>query len=378
MSIILITGGCGFIGKHLSLNLRRHDVIVRILDNLLPQVHGDAPDLHWLEAAGIDLIRGSVSDPTVCACALAGVDVVVHLAAETGTGQSMYEMRQYVDTNVTGTATLLEACRAAEIKQLVLTSSRAVYGEGAWRCEQCGKVHPRMRSFENIRNTASMSDEHDRRWNPRCPICGRYAVEFLPTSEAEACTPTSVYGISKLAQEQLVSLLHTSGMICSTLRLFNVYGPGQSLSNPYTGVLGVFANRARLGKEIDLYEDGDIIRDFVYIEDVVRAIEAAIGMRQPCLCNIGSGSPTTIGDLASAVVLHTRSRSQVSITGNTRLGDVRGLVADIAEAERTLGWRPQVSLEEGLAHYLDWALASTFEDRYEQSLEELKRKGLYV
>ncbi|MBI5526058.1 MAG: NAD-dependent epimerase/dehydratase family protein [Deltaproteobacteria bacterium] len=366
---ILVTGGCGFIGKALSLGLVAGGHRVRVLDNLSVQVHGPNPDLAWLEAHAIDLIKGSVCDPTACDTAVAGMDCVVHLAAETGTGQSMYELRRCVDVNATGTATVLEACCKACVKKFVLSSSRAIFGEGLWNCAVCGPVHPGIRV---LRRTTGVG------WNPTCPRCGSPAESMLPTPEDTDPQPVSVYGMTKLAQEQLVTLVrNNTGMDVAILRFFNVFGPGQSLRNAYTGVLGVFVNRARAGRHIDVYEDGNILRDFVHIDDVVDATKKAIGLEGPVTCNIGSGKSVSIGDAAREIIALCRSDSEITLTGKTRAGDVRGLVADIAAARKALGWEPRVDFRAGLETFVRWALASEYEDHYDESLKELSSRGLY-
>jgi dTDP-L-rhamnose 4-epimerase len=282
----------------------------------------------------------------------------------------MYEMSRYMDTNVRGTAVLLDACVRARVPQVVLSSSRAVYGEGSWRCDACGPVHPGLR-LPSKEGTAIT-------WNPLCPRCRRPAASLLPTHEGESADPVSVYGISKLAQEQLVDMAGRAfGLDCSILRFFNVFGPGQSLSNPYTGVLAVFVNRARLGRPLDLYEDGRIVRDFVHVDDVVRALMLAAEKRPRCPVNIGSGRTVTIGEIAGMVVRLTRSSSPLQITGKSRVGDVRGLVADLSRAGTALGWAPEVAFEDGLRSFVEWASRSAPTDSYEGSLAELKDKGLY-
>jgi len=371
IKMFLITGGCGFIGRHLSIELRRQGHVVRVLDTLSPQVHGLSPDLGWMADHGVELVRGSVTDPQACEEALAGADHVFHLAAETGTGQSMYELRRYMDTNVTGTAVLLEACARAGVRRLVLSSSRAVYGEGTWRCATCGPVHPRLRELPEPGRPPQ--------WSPLCPRCGRPVADALPTQESESCQPVSVYGVSKLAQEQLVELCgKASGLSCGILRFFNVFGPGQSLQNPYTGVLAVFVNRARLGRPLDLYEDGRILRDFIFIDDVVRALVLAMERQTAGPLNIGSGRVVTIEEIARTIASLTGSSSEFVVTGKTRFGDVRGLVADLSAAEAALGWTPAISFERGLEAFVGWASELPAEDSYENSLAELKQKGLYL
>lgn len=339
------------------------------MDCLTEQVHGPTPDLSWLDESGIELVRGSVCDSQTCVDALAGIDTIVHLAAETGTGQSMYEIRRYLDTNVTGTGVLLEACIQKQVRKVVLSSSRAVYGEGMWICARCGPVHPSLRPS----GTGPSNN-----WAPLCPTCQAHVVDLLPTPEDAPNDPTSVYGISKLTQELLVRRLREAHSLdVSILRFFNVFGPGQSLSNPYTGVLAVFLNRARQNRTIDLYEDGQIIRDFVFVDDVVEAVAAAIRVHNPPVCNIGSGRIASIRELAETITRLVDSVSHLVITGKGRAGDVRGLQADINRAANALAWAPQVSLEEGLEHFVAWAACQPFEDLYEQSLSELSLRGLY-
>jgi len=369
MSHILVTGGCGFIGKHLSLELSRGGHRVRILDTLSPQIHGDDPDLGWLDDAGIVLMRGSVCDPDACARAVDGVDAVVHLAAETGVGQSMYEIRRYMDVNVTGTATILEEVQRGEVERFVLSSSRAVYGEGTWRCTHCGPVHPTLRGFES---------GETRQWNPPCPVCGETVQTLLPTSESGTFDPVSVYGISKAGQERLTLLSgRSSGVACTALRFFNVFGPGQSLRNPYTGVLAVFVNRARGNKPIDVFEDGNILRDFVYIDDVVNAILRALETESPDPFNIGSGRAISILEIARQIVKELGAGSAITITGKGRVGDVRGIVGDTSLAHSCLGWTPSIGFEEGLSRFVSWAHGESYSDTYERSLRELETKGLY-
>jgi dTDP-L-rhamnose 4-epimerase len=367
---ILVTGGCGFIGRKLCLRLRKMGLRVRILDNLAPQVHGTSPDLSWISDASVEFIQGSVCQPEICHRAVHEMQVIVHLASETGTGQSMYEIRRYMDVNVTGTATIIEAAIQAGIEQLVLTSSRAVYGEGTWGCVKCGPVHAPARRYSH-----ATPDN----WNPICPKCGEHLSELLPTAETESLEPTSIYGLSKLAQEQMARVVENSSSLrCSILRLFNVYGPGQALNNPYTGVLGVFINRARLGETLDLYEDGNILRDFVHVEDVNDAVVRALDKQQSVIANIGSGTTVSISELAQAIITACSSRSGTRITGKTRRGDVRGGLADIHIARQLLNWQPKINFEDGLKDYVAWALEQTFEDRYELSLEELRKAGIYA
>ena len=215
-------------------------------------------------------------------------------------------------------------------------------------------------------------------WNPVCPGCGQHLAEPLPTAETESLDPTSIYGVSKLAQEHMTRVAQSSSSLrCSILRFFNVYGPGQALNNPYTGVLGVFVNRARLGQTLDVYEDGNILRDFVHVDDVAGAIESALDRPGAIVANVGSGTAISIMELAQAVIAACSSRSERNVTGKTRKGDVRGGLADIRAARRLLDWQPAVRFEDGLTGYIAWALQQPFEDRYARSLEELGKAGIY-
>ena len=369
MNKILVTGGCGFIGEVLCRQLVRAGYQARILDSLTEQIHGNNPDLGWIEDDGIELLRGSVVDRHACKIALKDVNVVVHLAAETGTGQSMYELTRYTQTNVLGTAMLLEECRIQRVKRFVLASSRAVYGEGPWECFQCGRVYPQTRS---VNATEPES------WNPKCPRCGKRTSHLLPAREDDPLAPSSVYGMSKQAQEQLLLMTAPAiGLGYSILRFFNVFGPGQSLKNPYTGVLTVFINRARLHKTLDLYEDGDVLRDFIYVDEVARAIHLAIDSSESGIYNIGSASTLSIQRLAELIIRATDSSSVTKVTGKMRVGDVRGLVADNSLAARVLGWQPQVDSENDIKRCVQWALQFDCEDGYEQSLKQLEEHKLY-
>jgi dTDP-L-rhamnose 4-epimerase len=370
MAKILVTGGCGFIGKALCMQLARNGYKVRVLDSLTEQIHGSNPDLGWTQDYGIDLIRGSVVIRQDCKISLKDVDSVVHLAAETGTGQSMYELTRYMETNVLGTAMLLEECRMRRVKRFVLASSRAVYGEGAWECLQCGRVYPQTR---NVNGTGVPES-----WNPKCPQCGRHTSRLLPTKEDDPLAPTSIYGMSKQAQEQLLLMTAPAiGLGYGILRFFNVFGPGQSLKNPYTGVLSVFINRARLHKTLDLYEDGEVLRDFIYVDEVTRAIQLALDSSDSAIYNIGSAATLSIRRLAELIIRATDSSSVTKVTGKMRLGDVRGLVADNSRAARALPWQPLVDYENDIKRFVQWALQFDCEDRYEQSLKELEKHKLY-
>jgi len=285
---ILITGGAGFIGRHLTSRLQSAGHRVRWLDNLDPQVHGSeaAGDPDYTSAAD-EMVRGDVRVREDWQTALEDVDAVIHLAAQTGTAQSMYRVADYTDVNVGGTGLLWDilANDKTRVKKLVVASSRAVYGEGAYRCAaRCGLVVPEPRSKSQLESA---------HWEPRCPICGEEARP-VATSEASAPQPASLYASTKLAQETIsLTMGRALGISTAVLRLQNVYGPGQSLRNPYTGIISIFSNQMRQNLPVNVYEDGRESRDFVYVGDVADITMHALRVdNSPLLVNVGSGCPT--------------------------------------------------------------------------------------
>lgn len=376
MKKILITGGAGFIGSHLALLLTRRGNAVRILDPLTTQVHGLVPrGLDWLVRRDIEFMRGSVTHRPDVVRSLDGITHVVHLAAETGTGQSMYEIDKYFRVNVQGTATLLdvmqnESC-GDNIKSVVVASSRATYGEGAYICPDHGKVYPESRQ----RLQMSRSE-----FNPACPVCGG-VLSLTPTPEDAPLKPMSVYGLTKQVQEQAVLLFaRTRGINGFGLRYQNVYGPGQSLKNPYTGILAVFSNLARQNQLIEIYEDGEESRDFVYIDDVAEATARSIDYPGNFVgaLNVGSGQATSVVTVARAIKEFFDSKSSIKVTGAYRAGDIRHNVADVARIKQVLDFVPGVSFNEGLYNFLSWASGQAPEDKvaYTRSVEELSARGL--
>ena len=383
---ILITGGAGFIGRHVARECINRCHSVTILDNYSEQIHGTKPFrelerelrsfiLGDSDAQGdcLRLVRGDVCDPHGLTKALAGVEAVVHLAAETGTGQSMYEVSRYERVNIGGTAVLLELLVSGAllgVRRLVLASSRAVYGEGKYRCGSCGIVYPGARSLQAL--AAGV-------FEPACPCC-RQPCLAVPTDEQSPVAPSSFYGLTKLVQEEMVRLFAGPANVSAfILRFQNVYGPTQSLRNPYTGILSIFTNLARANEPINIFEDGQESRDFVYVEDVARATCACVESPSEGIhtLNIGSGQAVRVIEVAEAVVRHLRSRSAVTVTGQFRVGDVRHNVADLNASAAALGYRPTVAFANGIGRFLDWAVGQQVEPaRYEQSLEEMRKKGL--
>ena len=368
---VLITGGAGFIGRNLTRALLAEGHQVRVLDPLATQVHGATATVPP-ELAGAEFVPGDIRDPGALAAVLDGIEAVAHLAAETGVGQSMYEINRYVDVNDRGTACLLEALIAyGQPVRLVLASSRAVYGEGLYRCPGCGEVAPPARGGAALEQGS---------WEPRCPGCGG-PLTPIATHEGAPANPGSVYAATKLAQEHLCRIVGAAyGLSVVILRYFNVYGPGQSLSNPYTGILSTFYTRARSGKAIDVFEDGQESRDFVYIDDVVDATRRALIAPEPppgAAINVGSGVTTTVEELAREVVRLGGWDVPVRVTGAFRVGDVRHAVADPTRARQLLGFTARVSLDEGLRRWLAWAESSEFRDSTETAARQLAERGLF-
>jgi dTDP-L-rhamnose 4-epimerase len=370
----LITGGAGFVGRSLVQALLQDGRRVRVLDSLSTQIHGPEPRLPP-ELEGAEFLHGDVRDADRLATALAGVENVVHLAAETGVGQSMYEVERYVDANDRGTASLLQAVIASRRPTpVVLASSRAVYGEGLFSCPRCGEVSPAPRDPDMLRRAA---------WDPVCPVCGG-VIDPIATHEDAPTRPGSIYAATKLAQEHLCSIVGNAyGAPITVLRYFNVYGPGQSLSNPYTGILSTFYARAQSGRAIEVYEDGRESRDFVYIDDVVEATRKALQHAEgppPAngqVLNVGSGVPVSIAELAAAMLRAGHWDVPVRITGAYRIGDVRHAIADTRRAARVLGFTAATSLDDGLRQWLAWANRGDFQDATDTALRHLTARGLY-
>ena len=373
-NLVLITGGAGFIGQRVSRALLRQGAKVRILDNFSPQIHATEvlPDVL---AEHVEVIKADVRDRDALKRALPGVDTVVHLAAETGTGQSMYEIKRYFSVNVQGTATLLDLLQnddcGKSLRSIVVASSRAVYGEGAYQCAAHGSVFPEQRTRERMTGGA---------FEPVCPVCGS-PVSLLPTPESAPFLPMSMYGLTKQVQEQAVLLFaRTCGISGFALRYQNVYGPGQSLKNPYTGILAVFSNLARQNQGIEIYEDGLESRDFVYIDDVVEATMRSINYSGQFVgaLNVGSGQVTSVMTVAQEIKAYFDSESTIKVTGAFRMGDIRHNIADVSKLEQVLGFVPAVPFKQGLANFLGWAAEQAPEDKaaYLRSVNELAARGL--
>jgi dTDP-L-rhamnose 4-epimerase len=375
---VLITGGLGFIGLALARTLVRRGMAVRLLDNLSPQIHGAVPrpELGGLREPDVEVMRGDVRQRRDWVSALSDVTAVVHLAAETGTGQSMYRIGDYTHTNVLGTALLLDVLANGphEVAKLVLASSRAVYGEGAYGCAGCGLVYPPIRSLGSLQAG---------QWEPLCPTCCGL-IYPVATPETARTSPASVYAATKLAQEDLVRIAASSlGIPFAIFRFQNVYGEGQSLHNPYTGILSIFSNRIRQGKALALFEDGQESRDFVHVSDVIEAVALSLASDggDGLTMNVGSGEQVTVESIARNLKRQFGASSELVVSGQYRLGDIRHNFADISVIRQALGFSPKVTLEEGIARFVHWVKTQPIaggspEDGLDRANRELIERGL--
>lgn len=372
---VLITGGAGFIGTRLAARFASDGHRVTVLDSLIAQVHGDDPErtsplLRSLDGVAT-VIRGTVTSAEDLRRALDGAEIVVHLAAETGTGQSMYEIDRYAETNVGGTAKLLDILANEEhsVERIVIASSRSIYGEGAYRTESGRIVYPPHRSDADM--AAGDFAVH---------LEGEGPLEMVPTAEDAKLHPSSVYGITKQMQESLImTVCPTLGIEAVSLRYQNVYGPGQSLKNPYTGILSIFSTLIRQDKEINIFEDGLESRDFVYIDDVVEAtfLAATAPAAAGQVMNVGSGVATTVNEVVEALSAAYGRAVTSRVSGNYRLGDIRHNVADVSRLASVLGFTPRVPFEEGVKSFADWVLTEPVEgESYERSLNEMAARNL--
>jgi dTDP-L-rhamnose 4-epimerase len=374
---ILITGGAGFIGSKLAVALATAGYCVRVLDSLAPQIHGENAEgspLYRAILGKVEFFRGDVTSRDDLMRVLPGMDTVIHLAAETGTGQSMYAIRHYTDVNVGGTALLLDliANTPFPVRKLVVASSRAVYGEGKYLCREHGVIYPGARLAVDM----AQGD-----FGVHCPVCHAVA-EMLPTDEDTPVRPASVYGITKLNQEQLVLTVGKAlGISALAFRYQNVYGPGQSLSNPYTGILSIFSTRIRHGGNINIFEDGRESRDFVFVDDAVKATVKGIEHEDPLVdvFNVGCGVATDVLTVAQTLQQLLGRQVPTEISGQFRIGDIRHNVANLEKARTVLGFEPAVDFEEGLRQFVAWVKGEQVQaDRYDESLNELRAKGLFT
>jgi dTDP-L-rhamnose 4-epimerase len=373
---ILITGGAGFIGSNLALHLISNGYEVTVLDNLSEQIHGQNAEnnspLYNSIKDKVRFIKGTVTYKPDWENAIGDNETIVHLAAETGTGQSMYQIQKYVEVNIGGTALMLDilANTQTKVQKVVIASSRAIYGEGKYLSKELGPVYPSHRSADSMGGG-----------NFEVTFPGAASpLQLVPTDEESKIHPSSVYGITKQNQEQMVmTVCPTIGITPVAFRYQNVYGPGQSLSNPYTGILSIFSTLIKNNKPINIFEDGKESRDFVYIDDVVKATFLGIEKSEANgqVFNVGTGVATTVSEVASLLLNYYNSNVPLQVTGNYRVGDIRHNLADITKMEHLLSFKPSVSFKEGLKKFTEWVnLQEIQRSKYEDSILEMKEKGL--
>ena len=366
---VLITGGAGFVGSHLADALLRRGHHVRVFDSFSTQVHGSGcPD--YL-SRDVELVQGDMRDLDAVSHAVRGMDVIFHLAAAVGVGQSMYEIAHYMGANTQGTANLLQALLNTKnsLERMVVASSMSIYGEGRYLCEECGAQAPSPRDGEQMR-------KHD--WELACPQCGKVLMP-IATDETKPLQCTSVYALSKKDQEEICLLYgRTYNVPVVALRYFNIYGPRQALSNPYTGVCAIFASRLLNDRPPMIFEDGLQMRDFVSVHDVVQANLLAMegGPADGMALNVGSGEPISIREVATALGNAMGKSIPAEITGKSRAGDIRHCFADISAARRMLGYEPRVNFSEGMRELVGWLGSQRADDRAAEAVQQLNSFGL--
>lgn len=363
---ILVTGGAGFVGSHLVDELaKKHEVI--IYDNLEPQVHKSIPD--YLNS-GAEFVREDIRNRAKLKDAAAECEVVFHQAAMVGVGQSMYQIEKYMDVNTMGTAKLLDilANEEHDVKKLVVASSMSIYGEGKYECSECGVIYPPLRSNEQLKK---------REWEMKCPSCGR-EVKPVPTDENKPLQPTSIYAISKKDQEEMcLAVGRAYGIPTVALRYFNIYGPRQALSNPYTGVCAIFSSRIKNNNPPIIFEDGLQTRDFISVHDIVKAnllVMEKSGADYEVF-NVGTGKPVSILDIARTLSRLYGKALKPEIVNKFRAGDVRHCYADVSKLKK-LGFKPSISFGGGMHELVEWGITQEAEDRSEAAYQELKERGL--
>ncbi len=366
----LVTGGAGFVGSHLVDRLLARGDRVRVLDDLLPQAHPSGVARFLSKEA--ELVVGDLRDRAMVDRALEGVESVFHLGGMVGNGQSMVEIRRYLDVNAVGTATLLEGmvARRAQFRRLVVASSMVVYGDGAYRCPTHGPLSRVVRTPERLRS---------RQWEPVCPDCGA-EVSAIATGEEHALHPTSTYGVSKLSQEQLALCIGRAYRLPTiALRYLNIYGSRQALGNPYTGLCAIIASRLLNGRRPLIFEDGQQRRDLVHVSDVVEAnLRAETAPESAChrSYNIGTGRSVTVLELAGLLGRLLGSRLEPELRGEHREGDIRHCFADVSLARKELGFEARTSLSDGAVELARWAASERPEDVSEAANRDLRQRGM--
>lgn len=366
---ILVTGGAGFLGSFLVDELIKRGYNVRIFDNLDNQVHQGKKPKYLNKSA--QFIKGDVRDYQSFIKAVRNVEAVFHLASAVGVAQSNYQIKKYVDSNIGGIANLLDILVNTKhnIKKILTISSMTGYGEGNYKCDNCGIVRPPLRHEKQLKR---------KDWNLYCPNCGQI-VKPKPTDEKSLDFPNSIYGLSKTVQQDMLLLVSKIYNIpCTVLRGFNIYGPRQSLSNPYTGVVAIFISRLKNNQPAVIYEDGLQTRDFVSVHDVVNTFILAMNKDQAKyqIFNIGSGVGTTIFEIAKTLANLLGKSNLIKVNQNYRKNDIRHCFADITKAKTLLGWSPRVTLKDGLEELIKWSSLEKASDKFSQAEKELKDKGI--
>ncbi len=368
---VLVTGGAGFIGSHLVDKLIElgHEVVV--FDNLEPQVHGDGQKIPEYLNKECEFIKGDILNRDELRKALKDKEIIFHQAAVVGIGQSMYEIKRYSEVNMLGTANLLDVLANEDhrVEKLIVASSMSVYGEGKYSCAGCGVVYPKLRSLSQLKRGE---------WEMKCPACSQ-EVQSLPVDEEKPLYPTSVYSVSKRDQEEMCLVIGRAYRIPTVaLRYFNVYGPRQALSNPYTGVAAIFSSRILNNHTPHIFEDGRQSRDFIHVSDIVRAIVLAMEKDEANyqVFNVGTGRPTTVLEIAEMLMKKLGTSINPKVVYKYRHGDIRHCYADISQIQNRLGFQPEVKFEEGISDLVEWVRGEKARDQFEKSSRALEEKGL--
>ena len=371
---VLITGGAGFIGSHLVDNLLKDkDHEITVLDALEEQVHGKrsiAPDYLNKKAK---FVRGSVTNYDLLEKLVKENEIVFHLAAMVGVGQSMYQIKKYVDNNITGTGNLLDILANSEhnVKKVVIASSNTIYGEGKYNCHNCGIIYPELRNVEQLSK---------KEWEIKCPHCNS-KLDLLPTDENTPLNSSSIYAFSKQAQEKISLLIGNAyGINTTILRFFLVYGPRQALSNPYTGVCAIFSSRLFQGKPPIVFEDGLQLRDFVNVSDICQALILSMGKKnaEGEIFNVGSGEPITIKEIAEILSEKINPDIKPIYNQQYRIGDIRHCLADVSKIKNKLGYKAKVDFHQAIEELIKWIKmqVNSLSDKSQLAIDELKSKGL--
>jgi dTDP-L-rhamnose 4-epimerase len=370
---ILITGGAGFIGSHLVDKLvEKNNHKITVYDNLNEQIHGQGEALPDYLNKKADFIKGSMGNYNQTEEVIKENEIIFHLAARVGVGQSMYQISNYVDDNIMGLANLLNILVNSNhnVEKVIIASSNTVYGEGKALCGNCGVIYPELREKSQL---------NKRKWELQCPVCRQHAKSLL-TDELTPLDPSSIYALSKKVQEEMsVMICETYGIELNILRFFLVYGPRQTLSNPYTGVCAIFSSQLLQGKSPVVFEDGMQTRDFVYVDDVCQALTLAMNDKSNSneIFNVGTGIPITIKEVVETIIEKLNSKLKPIYSQQYRKGDIRHCVADISKIKKKLGFVPEFSFKKGIEEFIRWIkVQDNRVDKIGEALTELEEKGL--